>query len=65
MSVYMIGVEIPSLQLGEASQVAPVDNLGMVIAIVLAAIFPHQHLAWHHWVGALLIFTAATVLAYA
>jgi bacterial/archaeal transporter family protein len=65
MSVYMIGVEIPTLQLGEASQGAPVDNLSVVIAIALAAIFPHEHLTWHHWVEALLIFTAATVLAYA
>jgi bacterial/archaeal transporter family protein len=64
MSVYMIGVEIPALQLGEASQVAPVDNLSVVIAIPLAAIFLHEHLTGHHWAGALLIFTGA-VMAYA
>jgi len=32
---------------------------------VLAAIFLHEHLTWHHWVGGLFIFTGAVVLAYA
>ena len=54
-----------ALQLGEASQVAPVDKLSVVIAIALAAIFLHEQLTWHHWVGGLFIFTGATVLAYA
>ena len=54
-----------ALQLGEASKVAPVDKLSVVIAIALAAIFLHEPLTWRHWVGGLLIFTGATVLAYA
>lgn len=54
-----------ALQLGEASQVAPVDKLSVVIAIVLAAIFLHERMTWHHWVGGALIFTGAVVLAYA
>jgi bacterial/archaeal transporter family protein len=54
-----------TLQLGEASRVAPVDKLSVVIAIALAAIFLHERLTWHQWVGGLLIFTGATVLAYA
>jgi transporter family protein len=54
-----------ALQLGEASQVAPVDKLSVVIAIVLAAIFLHEKVTWHHWVGGVLIFTGAVVLAYA
>jgi transporter family protein len=54
-----------ALQLGEASQVAPVDKLSVVVAIVLAAIFLHEKLTWHHWVGGILIFTGAVVLAYA
>ena len=53
-----------ALQLGEASQVAPVDKLS-VIAIVLAAIFLHEHMTWHHWIGGALIFAGAVVLAYA
>jgi transporter family protein len=54
-----------ALQLGEASQVAPVDKLSVVVAIVLAAIFLHERMTWHHWVGGTLIFTGAVVLAYA
>jgi bacterial/archaeal transporter family protein len=54
-----------ALQLGEASQVAPVDKLSVVVAIVLAAYFLHEKMTWHHWVGGFLIFTGAVVLAYA
>jgi bacterial/archaeal transporter family protein len=54
-----------ALQLGEASQVAPVDKLSVVVAIALAAIFLHERLTWHHWVGGVLIFVGAVVLAYA
>jgi transporter family protein len=54
-----------ALQLGEASRVAPVDKLSVVIAIILAAVFLHERLTWHHWVGGLFIFTGAVVLAYA
>ena len=54
-----------ALQLGEASQVAPVDKLSVVVAIVLAAFFLHEKMTWHHWVGGTLIFTGAVVLAYA
>jgi bacterial/archaeal transporter family protein len=54
-----------ALQLGEASQVAPVDKLSVVVAIVLAAIFLHERMTWHHWLGGVLIFTGAIVLAYA
>ena len=54
-----------ALQLGEASQVAPVDKLSVVIVIILAAVFLHERVTWHHWVGGTLIFTGAVVLAYA
>ena len=54
-----------ALQLGEASQVAPVDKLSVVVAILLAAIFLHEKMTWHHWIGGALIFTGAVVLAYA
>jgi len=53
-----------ALQLGEASRVAPVDKLSVVVAIALAAIFLHERLTWHHWVGGAFIFTGAVVLAY-
>jgi len=54
-----------ALQLGEASQVAPVDKLSVVVAIVLAAIFLHERMTWHHWLGGVLILSGAVVLAYA
>ena len=54
-----------ALQLGQASRVAPVDKLSVVVAIVLAAIFLHERLTWHHWVGGAFIFAGAVVLAYA
>jgi len=54
-----------ALQLGEASQVAPIDKLSVVVAIALAAIFLHERMTWHHWVGGTLIFAGAIVLAYA
>ena len=54
-----------ALQLGEASQVAPVDKLSVVIAIALAAIFLRERVTWVHWVGGLLIVSGSIILAYA
>jgi transporter family protein len=54
-----------ALQLGEASEVAPVDKLSVVIAIALAAIFLHERVTWIHWVGGLLIVSGSIILAYA
>jgi transporter family protein len=54
-----------ALQIGEASRVAPVDKLSVVVAIALAAIFLHEHLTWHHWLGGLMIVAGSIVLAYA
>jgi bacterial/archaeal transporter family protein len=54
-----------ALQLGQVSRVAPIDKLSVVIAIALAAIFLHERLTWHHYVGGAFIFAGAVVLAYA
>src|SRR2546421_3413511 len=54
-----------ALQLGEASKVAPVDKLSVVVALVLAALFLGESLTWVHWVGGVLIVAGAVVLAYA
>jgi transporter family protein len=51
-----------ALQLGEASRVAPVDKLSVVVAMALAALFLHEHLTWQHWVGGLLIVSGTIVL---
>jgi transporter family protein len=53
-----------ALQLGEASRVAPVDKLSVVVAMILAVLFLHEHLAWQHWLGGALIVTGSLVLAW-
>ncbi|EIQ00943.1 putative membrane protein [Opitutaceae bacterium TAV1] len=52
-----------ALQLGEASRVAPVDKLGVVFAIVLAAVFLRERLTWTHWTGGALILAGVLVIA--
>jgi transporter family protein len=52
-----------ALQLGEASKVAPVDKLSVVLAMVLAAIFLREHLTWRHGLGAGLIMAGTVVIA--
>ena len=54
-----------ALQLGEASKVAPVDKLSVVVAMVLAAIFLGESLTRGHWLGGILIVAGAVILAYA
>lgn len=51
-----------ALQLGQASQVAPVDKLSVVFAIGFAALILHERLTWHHWVGGTLILSGAAIL---
>ncbi len=52
-----------ALQLGEASQVAPVDKLSVVFVLVLAALFLGEKLSWHQWLGGAFIVTGAIVIA--
>ena len=51
-----------ALQLGEVSQVAPVDKLSVAIAIVLAVIFLGEPVTWKSAIGALLIMGGTFVL---
>ncbi|MBW4890817.1 EamA family transporter [Mucilaginibacter sp. HMF5004] len=51
-----------ALQLGEVSQVAPVDKLSVAIAIVLAVIFLHEPVTWKSAIGALMIIGGTFVL---
>jgi transporter family protein len=53
-----------ALKLGEASRVAPVDKLSVVVAMVLAAVFLHEPLTWRHWAGGTLIVGGALLLAW-
>lgn len=51
-----------ALQLGEVSQVAPVDKLSVALAIVLSVIFLGEKLTWSTAVGASLILAGTLVL---
>jgi transporter family protein len=53
-----------ALQMGEASKVAPVDKMSVVVAMVLAAVFLGEHLTWRHWLGGGLIVSGTLVLAW-
>jgi transporter family protein len=53
-----------ALQMGEASKVAPVDKLSVVVAMILAAVLLGEHLTWRHWLGGGLIVSGALVLAW-
>ncbi len=53
-----------ALQLGEASRVAPVDKLGVVFVIVLAAIFLKERITMQSLSGGLLVVAGAIVLAW-
>jgi len=53
-----------ALQLGDASRVAPVDKLGVVFVIVLAAVFLKEKMTLQHLIGGILIVSGAVVLAW-
>ncbi len=53
-----------ALQLGEVSQVAPVDKLSVAIAIVLSVIFLGEKLTWHTGLGAAMIIGGTLVLIF-
>jgi bacterial/archaeal transporter family protein len=53
-----------ALQLGEASRVAPVDKLSVVVAMALAFLFLGERVTWQHLVGGALIVTGTIVLAW-
>jgi transporter family protein len=52
-----------ALQVGKASQVAPIDKLSVVVAILMAALFLGEPLTWRHWVGGALIVAGSVVIA--
>jgi len=53
-----------ALQLGPASQVAPVDKLSVVFVLGLAALFLHEPLSARSVLGTTLIVAGAVVLAW-
>jgi transporter family protein len=52
-----------ALRIGEASRVAPVDKLSVVLVILLSALFLGEHLTWAKGAGGLLIVAGAIVIA--
>ena len=53
-----------ALQLGEASQVAPIDKLSVVFVLVFAALVLREPLTLRSGIGGLLIVAGAIVLAW-
>lgn len=51
-----------ALQVGEVSQVAPVDKLSLALTIVLSVLFLGESLTWQTAIGALLITAGVFVL---
>jgi transporter family protein len=54
-----------ALQLGKASQVAPIDKLSVVVAMALAATFLGEELSWRHWIAGALIVSGSIIMARA
>ncbi|PZR77311.1 MAG: hypothetical protein DLM52_04845 [Chthoniobacterales bacterium] len=52
-----------ALQIGPASQVAPIDKLSVLFTIVLAIVFLRERLSWSQWLGSSLICAGAIILA--
>lgn len=53
-----------ALQLGPASQVAPIDKLSVIFVLAFAALFLHEPLTLRSGLGGLLIVAGAVVLAW-
>jgi bacterial/archaeal transporter family protein len=54
-----------ALALGNASKVAPVDKLSVVVAMALAMLFLGEKLNWQQWIGGALIVAGTVVIARA
>ena len=52
-----------ALQVGQASRVAPVDKLSVVLVILFGALFLGENLTWAKGVGGLLIAVGSAVIA--
>lgn len=52
-----------ALKIGDASRVAPVDKLSVVLVAIFAAIFLGEHLSWPNWLGVGFIAAGAVLVA--
>ncbi|MCJ2082834.1 EamA family transporter [Methylobacterium sp. J-090] len=53
-----------ALKLGEASRVAPVDKLSVVLVAIFGAVFLGERLSLANWLGVAFIATGAVLVAY-
>jgi transporter family protein len=53
-----------ALQVGEASRVAPIDKLSVVLVALFGAIFLGERITGLNWLGVLLIATGVVLLAW-
>ena len=52
-----------ALKIGEASKVAPVDKLSLVLVAIFATLFLHERPSPREWLGILLVGTGVVVLS--
>jgi len=53
-----------ALQLGQASQVGPVDKLSVIVIMLLGVVFLGESLNWRQWLGGLFICAGVILVAY-
>lgn len=53
-----------ALKIGDASQVAPIDKMSVVLVAVFGALFLGERLAAVNWLGVMLIAVGAVLVAY-
>ena len=52
-----------ALQIGDAARVAPVDKLSVVLVAIFGVSFLGEQLAFHNWLGVILIASGVVMLA--
>lgn len=52
-----------ALKIGNASQVAPIDKLSVVLVAIFGVIFLGEQLTFNHWIGIGLIASGAIIIA--
>jgi transporter family protein len=53
-----------ALKVGDASKVAPIDKLSVVVAMVLAALLLGETVTARHWIGGVLILGGSLLIAW-
>jgi bacterial/archaeal transporter family protein len=54
-----------ALQIGQASRVAPIDKMSLVLTIIFAALFLGEKISWQVFLGAVLMTIGTIVIALA